>query len=597
MRVVRGLTISLLVRGSLLGLALGLFSLSPACAQHAIDIGSGFTQAVLSPNGQPWAIGPVVGGGLNFQAKENWRVRLGLEWRRVWNDTVSNSVVKWPDPDLRASQAWTSTSFTVRVQRRLGFIEPLAPYLGLGAAWTKWSVVSYPSYLDVIITDKHGNPDQFSATEFTIVGAVGIEPRLFKETRLRLEGGIDLLTGIGTAFPQEVNDQRSHAQLVVRVGLVVPLPRKRRTIVPLEPSQRWRLPASITQVPQEDSSVVADTSVSHTGSQWEEIYGPPLSYYSRVEALVRAADSSETNRATIEPQSDTVAMADSTSAVSPVEEFVPTDTIQAAEAHEIAVSEPVVPSEAQSPDTNDVTDWDSDNDGVADSIDQCPGTPAGALVTVSGCPTDEDQDGVYDGLDQCPGTPRVVRMVVNADGCPVDSDGDGVPDYLDYCPETPVGISVTERGCPPDGDEDGVPNYKDQCPDTPKGLDVDETGCLVMTELTRRLVLYVSYVPGTTDPDRLSLRILDDLAIRLKRAPDISVVVEGFTDNIGLDSANQFVSQKRADKIMEYLVSQGISPDRIESYGRGETNFIADNATATGRQKNRRIELSFHRAD
>jgi len=58
---------------------------------------------------------------------------------------------------------------------------------------------------------------------------------------------------------------------------------------------------------------------------------------------------------------------------------------------------------------------------------------------------DSDGDGVADDLDQCPGTPRGVT--VDAAGCPVDTDGDGVADYLDECPGTPPGTRVDSRGC------------------------------------------------------------------------------------------------------------------------------------------------------
>ena len=61
-------------------------------------------------------------------------------------------------------------------------------------------------------------------------------------------------------------------------------------------------------------------------------------------------------------------------------------------------------------------------------------------------PRDSDHDGVPDTMDQCPGTPAGVR--VDTRGCPIDSDGDGVPDYLDKCPNTPLGVKVNPRGCP-----------------------------------------------------------------------------------------------------------------------------------------------------
>lgn len=61
-------------------------------------------------------------------------------------------------------------------------------------------------------------------------------------------------------------------------------------------------------------------------------------------------------------------------------------------------------------------------------------------------PRDSDNDGVPNTKDQCPGTPEGVK--VDTHGCPIDSDGDGVPDYLDRCPDTPRGVKVNARGCP-----------------------------------------------------------------------------------------------------------------------------------------------------
>jgi len=121
---------------------------------------------------------------------------------------------------------------------------------------------------------------------------------------------------------------------------------------------------------------------------------------------------------------------------------------------------------------------DSDKDGVLDHHDKCPGTPAGVKVDTDGCPLDTDGDGVPDYLDKCPGTAAGVK--VGTDGCPLDSDGDGVADYLDKCPGTPVGVKVDMDGCPLDTDKDGVPDYLDKCPGTPAGVKVDMDGCPVV---------------------------------------------------------------------------------------------------------------------
>ena len=120
---------------------------------------------------------------------------------------------------------------------------------------------------------------------------------------------------------------------------------------------------------------------------------------------------------------------------------------------------------------------DGDNDGVFDGLDQCAETPAGAVVDAAGCPVDSDNDGVADGIDQCAETPAGV--VVDAAGCPVDSDKDGVADYLDKCPSTAAGATIDANGCPIDSDKDGVADYLDQCPNTPAGVAVDAKGCPV----------------------------------------------------------------------------------------------------------------------
>ena len=118
---------------------------------------------------------------------------------------------------------------------------------------------------------------------------------------------------------------------------------------------------------------------------------------------------------------------------------------------------------------------DADNDGVFDGIDQCAETPAGVVVDAAGCPVDSDKDGIADHLDKCPNTAS--GAPIDANGCPLDSDKDGVPDYLDQCANTQAGIPVDGKGCPRDTDKDGVPDYLDKCPSTPAGLPVNADGC------------------------------------------------------------------------------------------------------------------------
>lgn len=84
---------------------------------------------------------------------------------------------------------------------------------------------------------------------------------------------------------------------------------------------------------------------------------------------------------------------------------------------------------------------------------------------------------------------------------------------------------------------------------------------------------------------------LDRLADFLKRYEDRDVRIEGHTDSSGDDAYNMQLSERRADAVRQYLVSQGISPRRIVATGRGETTPVASNNTAGGRQLNRRVEI------
>ena len=195
---------------------------------------------------------------------------------------------------------------------------------------------------------------------------------------------------------------------------------------------------------------------------------------------------------------------------------------------------------------------------------------------------DSDGDGVVDEADQCPNTPR--GITVDARGCPPDSDGDGVPDYLDRCPSTPPGVPVDNSGCPFDSDGDGVADHLDQCPDTPKGATVNEVGCWALKGTT----LYdsnSSYIRAEAYP------LLDEVAIILGKNPEMEVEVQGHTDDTGTAEYNQWLSEKRAQRVKDYLVSKGIDPSRLEAKGYGLTQPVASNATEEGRAQNRRVEL------
>jgi outer membrane protein OmpA-like peptidoglycan-associated protein len=73
--------------------------------------------------------------------------------------------------------------------------------------------------------------------------------------------------------------------------------------------------------------------------------------------------------------------------------------------------------------------------------------------------------------------------------------------------------------------------------------------------------------------------------------PDLKLEIEGFTDSIGSDEYNQELSEKRAESVRDYLVSNGVNMNSVAAVGMGKADPIADNSTADGRKLNRRVEM------
>jgi outer membrane protein OmpA-like peptidoglycan-associated protein len=84
---------------------------------------------------------------------------------------------------------------------------------------------------------------------------------------------------------------------------------------------------------------------------------------------------------------------------------------------------------------------------------------------------------------------------------------------------------------------------------------------------------------------------LDRLTTFMNEYPNRTALIEGYTDSMGSDEYNRDLSQRRADSVKNYLVSRGISSDRLNTSGRGENSPVSDNESAAGRQQNRRVEV------
>jgi OOP family OmpA-OmpF porin len=84
---------------------------------------------------------------------------------------------------------------------------------------------------------------------------------------------------------------------------------------------------------------------------------------------------------------------------------------------------------------------------------------------------------------------------------------------------------------------------------------------------------------------------LDDLVSKLKDINLEVIIAVGHTDSVGTDAYNQKLSVRRAEAVKAYLQSKGVEANRVYTEGKGEKQPVADNKTAAGRAKNRRVEI------
>jgi outer membrane protein OmpA-like peptidoglycan-associated protein len=253
---------------------------------------------------------------------------------------------------------------------------------------------------------------------------------------------------------------------------------------------------------------------------------------------------------------------------------------------------------------------DNDGDGIADFDDDCPVTPG--LKSLKGCP-DKDGDGVRDKDDLCSEQPGPVEF----SGCP-DSDDDGTPDKDDKCPDVPG--QADYRGCmPSDQDEDGIADNEDLCPDTAgpiqsggcpdsdsdgvadkddKCPDVAGTaaqkGCPNLPPPNK--VIY--FRETTANWYRTSDETMDEVAEALQNDASLKAEIGGHTDESG-ESATGNLSESRAKKVYDFLLSKGIQSSRLQFVGFGSGQQVNEKLLSDdpvlNQQLRRRVEVRFTR--
>ena len=270
----------------------------------------------------------------------------------------------------------------------------------------------------------------------------------------------------------------------------------------------------------------------------------------------------------------------------------------------IMYREPAAPEKPKAPPP------DSDKDGILDEDDECPTMPEDkdGFQDKDGCPDlDNDKDGVPDSKDKCPNDDLEDHDgFEDDDGCyDADNDKDGVYDKVDKCinvPEDKDGFEDTD-GCPEeDNDKDGIVDGKDKCPNEPEVVNdyEDFDGCpdkgitlVVIKEQSIDIMEKVQFETGSDKILQKSYGLLNQVSNTLKNHSEIKKIrVEGHTDDVGNDTFNLKLSQRRADSVRNYLIKQGVPADRLLAVGFGETKPISSNGTPRGKEINRRVAFS-----
>ncbi len=102
----------------------------------------------------------------------------------------------------------------------------------------------------------------------------------------------------------------------------------------------------------------------------------------------------------------------------------------------------------------------------------------------------------------------------------------------------------------------------------------------------------VTFATDSSDLSPAFFNVLNSVGKVLDEYDQTVVEVAGHTDSTGTDAYNQGLSERRASSVASYLMSRGVMSQRMITIGMGESRPVADNGTATGRQANRRVEIT-----
>lgn len=260
-------------------------------------------------------------------------------------------------------------------------------------------------------------------------------------------------------------------------------------------------------------------------------------------------------------------------------------------------------------------DGDDDRDGVPNSRDKCPNTPAGAKVDSDGCEcgdvvlrgvtfvTDSSEitpqgqlvlDSLVAGLQRRAGTKLEIRGHTDSVGSDAynlalsQRRADSVKAYLvskglNAADLSTIGLGEMQHIATNDTAEGREQNRR---------VTLQALSVICEARTSEDLVLRgVTFKTNSAVITPTSKLVLDSAVAYLKARPNAAAEVRGHTDSVGNDEANMRLSKARAEAVRDYLIAGGIDAGRLTANGYGETEHIAPNDTPAGREQNRRVTL------
>ncbi|GEQ86344.1 hypothetical protein ULMS_18520 [Patiriisocius marinistellae] len=184
----------------------------------------------------------------------------------------------------------------------------------------------------------------------------------------------------------------------------------------------------------------------------------------------------------------------------------------------------------------------------------------------------------------------------------IDTDQDGVPDYLDREKNTMSGVAVDTKGIAVDKNKNGIPDEIESSLDerfvnesdyVAGGTTNNVSGTTTVRDLLNKGYVNVYFKFNSTTPQTYSLEAINYLKVYMNENPSATAQLVGYADELGNDSYNSSLSEKRAKKVYDILVASGVDASRLSHTGNGEDASV-DKGSSEARQLVRRVTFKLN---